>query len=438
MINYIVRILIFAGCSVFLMGSDHRRIGRLENTEWEEYFALGANEFPYEINSDYPDLSIVGALVSSSNAVGTATLIAPNVIVTAAHVIKDSYADNLNPSDWAFYMGADLSHPASGSGWDATAKYPIKEFFIHDGWTIRQAAGIRSGDGDGDELGVDLALGVLYESVEGYFPGRLPESDDDPLGAVAILSGYGTLIHGRDGTQDESNRKRTGARNTIDRSVAKVSKPGVPEIALGGILGIDFDSPSGTSNTLGSNNNIELLGNGESNSIALDLEASTAPGDSGGPAFVHTKQAWRIHGVVSYGAGGYDDSRYGDVTIYTRLASHYDWIHSQLPNWHNAKLIGEGDWRESPWLGPFLPYASNWHFFTELGWMYAPIAVGDSLWAWNYLVQDWLWFGFNYFPYVYAHFSNTWLYISEENSNALSIRGFDFSQGKWRTFKGTR
>ena len=88
-----------------------------------------------------------------------------------------------------------------------------------------------------------------------------------------------------------------------------------------------------------------ILGSGNSTATPLPLEASTAPGDSGGPAFVYTNDAWRVHGVVSYGT---DNSTYGDVTIYTRIASHYDWIHTRLPNWHNAKFIGEGNWRESP------------------------------------------------------------------------------------------
>ena len=44
------------------------------------------------------------------------------------------------------------------------------------------------------------------------------------------------------GTQDGSNDQRVGGENTIDRSVAKVSKAGVAESQRGGVLGIDFDS----------------------------------------------------------------------------------------------------------------------------------------------------------------------------------------------------
>ena len=423
--------LVFLATSItLLIGSEGRRIGRLETVGWEEYFALGANQSSYVKGANYPDLSVVGALVWNSNGLGTATLIAPNVILTAAHVIKNSYSDIPNADEWKFYIGDDLQSTIDGSSWSSSEVYTIKEFHVHEGWTARQT--LSNPDGDGDLLGVDIAIAFLDQDVSGFFPARLPDQDDDPLEQRAILSGYGTLVEGSNGFKDASNRRRTGAENTIDRSVPKVYEDGVPDISLGGLLGIDFDSPSGTHNTLG-DNIVDNLGSGASLASPLNLEASTAPGDSGGPAFVYTNDAWRVHGVVSYGT---DDSTYGDVTIYTRIASHYEWIHNKLPNWHNAKFIGEGEWRESPWLGPLLPYDSNWNFLTKLGWLYVSQAVGESFWGWNYLMQDWIWMSSELFPYIYSHSSGNWIYISESKSNALSIRGYDFAQKKWKTFTG--
>ena len=409
--------------------NDARRIGRLNHVSWEEYFALGANQSTYASGALFPDLTVVGALVSNSNELGTATLIAPNFIVTAAHVIKNTVSDTPIPSEWKFYMGDNLSS-GSSSSWSSQNAYTIKQFFVHQGWTDRQTSSNRLGDGDA--LGVDLAIAELDQNVIGFFPARLPDANDDPLGLRAVLAGYGTLVDGGDGSSDSSNRKRTGAENIIDRSVQKVSKAGVPDISLGGLLGIDFDSPSGASNSLGSGS-IDNLGTGSSSSTPLGLEASTARGDSGGPAFVFTKEAWRVHGVVSYGT---DDSTYGDVTVYTRLASHYAWIHDQLPSWHNAKVIGEENWLESPWLGPLFPYDSKWNFFTNLGWLYVNHAIGESFWGWNHLIQDWIWMSSELYPYIYLYASKNWIYISVSNSNALSIRGYDFAQKKWKTFTG--
>ena len=36
------------------------------------------------------------------------------------------------------------------------------------------------------------------------------------------------------------------------------------------------------------------------------------------------------------------------------------------------------------------------------------------------------------YPYIYLYASKNWIYISVSNSNALSIRGYDFAQKKWK------
>ena len=106
--------------------------------------------------------------------------------------------------------------------------------------------------GDGDELGVDLAIAKLNRTVTGVYPARLPSENDDPLGLRAVLVGFGTLVEGDSGAQDGSNDQRVGGENIIDRSVAKVTKLGVPDDQLGGVLGIDFDSPQLQHNVLAS------------------------------------------------------------------------------------------------------------------------------------------------------------------------------------------
>ena len=118
----------------------------------------------------------------------------------------------------------------------------------------------------------------------GFLP--LPKTNDDPLGLRAVLAGYGTLVEGINGNRDTSNQRRVGGENTFDRSVPKVFKEGVSDQHLGGLLAIDFDSSADNHNTLGSDKPImDLLGTGESALSPLPLEASTAYGDSGGPAF---------------------------------------------------------------------------------------------------------------------------------------------------------
>ena len=92
----------------FLLCGDQRRIGKRHDLSWSNYYQLGNNSGSYSISEEYPDLSVVGALISSDGALGTATLVAPNYIVTAAHVVKNDYYENPNPQDWKFYLHHDL------------------------------------------------------------------------------------------------------------------------------------------------------------------------------------------------------------------------------------------------------------------------------------------------------------------------------------------
>ena len=82
-----------------------RRLGKLENQTWTEHLSLARNQFNYSSSDQIPDFSSVGALVSNNGVVGTATLIAPNLVVSAAHVVKNSLNDpSPDPEDWSFVL----------------------------------------------------------------------------------------------------------------------------------------------------------------------------------------------------------------------------------------------------------------------------------------------------------------------------------------------
>ena len=408
-----------------LSGVDERRLGKRHNVDWDLYYLLGSNYGDYSPTETYPDLSVVGALVSNSGALGTATLIAPNYVVTAAHVIKNDYYENPQAKNWKFIMYYDFSKASSAN------IYQIESFVVHPAWTARQT--LSNTLGDGDELGVDLALAKLTRSALGVYPARLPSTSDDPLGKRAILAGFGTLVEGDTGNTDSSNERRVGGENIIDRSVAKVSKTGVPESQRGGLLGIDFDSSQNQHNNLGTGINIDLLGPGASQVAPLSLEASTAVGDSGGPAFVRTQGTWRVHGVVSYGTA---DSSYGDVTVYTRLASHANWLQEQLPDWPDSRMLDQSNWLENPWLGIFSPVSNRWNYHLQLGWLYLPSTKGNSFWAWSNLINKWIWLSDQAYPFVYCyeHPSSFWMYLLLESSNGTQIRAYDYSSGNWGTY----
>ena len=98
--------------SLFLIALDGeriRRIGKLESQTWDQHIFLGQNQGSYLPSKDFPDLGTVGVLRSDRGLLGTGTLIAPDLIVSAAHVVKNSLSDP-NPEDenWQFILSSDF------------------------------------------------------------------------------------------------------------------------------------------------------------------------------------------------------------------------------------------------------------------------------------------------------------------------------------------
>ncbi len=397
---------------------QERRLGKLLENSWSLHYELGSNSGDYEPSLEYPDLSVVGALTSTSTGIlGTATLIAPDVAITAAHVIKNTWADKINAADWKFILDTNRSDA------NESEIFQVSRIEIHSGWTDSQSSSNQFGDGD--LLGVDLALVHLAEKVPLYYPALLPLSSlDDPLGMRTVLAGYGSLVEGSTGVKNDSNILRVGGENMIDRSI---DSGDANSDLIGGVLGADFDSLDGLNNTLAKGQIVDELGDGNSSSSPLSLESSTAVGDSGGPAFVRTSNQWRIHGVVSYGT---NESKYGDITVFTRLASHLDWIRERIPNWPSSRFFGDGNWRQNSWFGIFYPFSNQWIYHVEHGWNYVEDSKSDIFWSWNSILKSWLWVHADAYPWVYSlQETPQWQYIDTNNSSSARLRIYDETNG---------
>ena len=296
-----------------LDGERIRRIGKLDSQTWDQHISLGQNQGSYFPSMDFPNLSTIGVLRSDSGFLGTATLIATNLIVNAAHVVKNSLNDP-NPEDENCNLFSSDFEQAT-----ITESFEVSNFVIHPAWTIRQNEGINSGNGDGDRIGVDLCLAFLKEKVLEIYPMPLPNENFASVGEQVIIAGYGTRVDGLNGVINSNNSNRLAGENILDRVVEKISISSLSDQYWGGVLAVDFDSPQQDTNFLGEEYpSIDYLGTGTSDAIPLPLEVSTALGDSGGPVLTNFEGRWRINGVVSYGT---NYSLY-DVTVFTRLASH--------------------------------------------------------------------------------------------------------------------
>ena len=401
--------------------SSERRIGKLDSANWDSYFNLGANSFPYSAGQNYPDMSCVGAVVTN-DMYGTGTLVAPNVVITAAHVLKNYWSDPTPvPNEWEFILNVDYENASSAQ------TYAVDSIILHPGWNNRLS--YNKGTGDGDRLGVDIAILLLKTSVVGVYPAKLPSGNLEAVGTRAVLAGYGTLVDGISGISDSQNSLRVGGENSLDRVVSLVDAPDVESNSKGGLLAIDFDSSNESHNTLsGVAEDVDYLGSGTSTSIPQSLESSSAVGDSGGPCFIFDNQAWRTVGVVSYGTS---NSTYGDITVFTRVANHLEWIKGYLPKWAQAKQTQFTGWIELDWFGSVFCLSNYWNFSPIHGWFYSYGSAGEAFWFWKNNHLEWLWSGLGVYPFLYSNGLGKWIYVNKYQSNKDSLIYYDFEIKDW-------
>ena len=202
----------------------------------------------------------VGSL-SVGTGTYTATLIAPNYILTAAHVVAgatlDSVTFNLN-------FGGDL-----------TQRIGAAEIFIHPDYH-----GFNS-----PNLNDDLAIIRLASPVPTGVPIYGLHHDLLATGTTLTFVGYGASGMGNIGTTVPANPavKRTG-QNNADQFALDDEGSGKAEVYY-----FDFDGPKGTSNLVGGN----TLGN--------TLETTVSGGDSGSPAFIRSSDGnWQLAGINTF------------------------------------------------------------------------------------------------------------------------------------------
>jgi hypothetical protein len=167
-------------------------------------------------------------------------------------------------------------------------------------------------DGSGSLLdGGDVSIHILNSSVPSNVavPMRLIDETNDLEGMLAATVGYGYNGLGSSGHGFSADGFRWGGENIIDAY-------GSPSSASGtNIISTDFDNGTGGANTIPS-----------SSSTPVEFEATTAPGDSGGPVLVQYGSEWVIAGVLS--GGTTNTSVYGDISWWSGSAIYRDAIES--------------------------------------------------------------------------------------------------------------
>lgn len=265
------------------------------------------------------DYSLDGSQVGEFVASGV--IIDKEWILTAAHNFFDAQEQNSPAlvSGVFVRVGNDPNTP------DAT--YTVTSIILHPTWL--------AGEQDYNDAN-DLCLVKVSSPINNITPANLYAETDEQLGDIVWHCGFGdySKLAGQD---PDLFSKKHAIKNILDRAQDGFQTSTGGNDYSGGLLAFDFDNPAGTINSLGDDLISEdetYLGSGSSISVALDFEGTTVTGDSGGPLFLKDNGSWKVAGILSGGASepiqNHIDGSYGDISIYTRVASAYDWIQSVI------------------------------------------------------------------------------------------------------------
>ena len=100
-----------------------------------------------------------------------------------------------------------------------------------------------------------------------------------------------------------------------------------------------------------------------------------------------------------------------------------------LDRWWISDLELAGGWRESNWLGTYLPQVkNNWIYHIQLGWLLVEEDSQNGMWIWM-PGEKWLWTDKYAWPFLWSDSSSSWLYFMHSQGESFL---FDYQTESFR------
>ena len=250
---------------------------------------------------DLINASVVGVYNIRDNSICTGSLIAPNVVMTAAHCIPN------NPQNLKIVFAINIDEAMSIREEDVLHQYvlPAIEFKVGTSWDpTDETTEVDTGD---------IALIKFKGTIPlGYKPATfLPDAADLKVGQVVTLAGYGVSIVD---TQQIDPRKYRNIEQAIE--YGEVFCSGTHKGNYGTCYRVEM-SGDGILRTASAP--ISVLYDTE---VRLnEKKAGTCNGDSGGPAYIEKDGIFYLFGVTSRGS-----ELCNEAGIYTNALFYKGWI----------------------------------------------------------------------------------------------------------------